>query len=576
MTTFNTASSLICFKNGYSYVTIPVQLVASNDTDGSELIQECQVGPLPDFAVHGTVGLRPNNAHTVKIYSIAQDKKKEQLKMPSGPDFNFTGLMEANIGTAVEVMLSQTASSSSWGTNTQYCVEGIVKLVQGPESGTKLAVIETADKTEKVIDCSRIIQLNLCKDFQSYEQKIRSLLVRYSVRNCGEEKSYVGATLSYLTKGLTWAPSYTILLNTEEKVMTLEGKACLLCDLASFNGGMIKDVWLVAGQPNMEFKHIADPLASGVSAENFINQLINNEKGLARGAADQLFGNNAPAQLMAQSYQMGGNCGFGFGGNSRRSSVNVDEDNDKIEGETVQDFYHYQLRNVPINFKQPISLPFIEACANIEYEDIYYFDLNKKLLQKKKPCGDEGMIKAMHAVTFKNISGKPLTTAPVSVFSEGTTTEDSGDDSNKFMVQTTMKFTAQNESATVEITDALDVDAKFITETEKERKTELITEGTFGGFFKSGPKSKYADSIQKNAKVVINNNKNEEVNCKIEYLLYGHMEHSKPDPIEKIEKGSQHQRYGLNPTTKYVWKMKIPSKGKSDLIFKYCIKEWSK
>ena len=59
--TNNTPSSLICFKNGYSYVNIPVSLSPDPDSTSDSDIKECQVGPLPNFAVHGTVALAPHN-----------------------------------------------------------------------------------------------------------------------------------------------------------------------------------------------------------------------------------------------------------------------------------------------------------------------------------------------------------------------------------------------------------------------------------------------------------------------------------------------------------------------------------
>ena len=90
-----TASSIICFKNGYSFVSVPVQLVPGEE--------ECQVGPIPSFAVHGTVGLVPNDARNVRIFSLEQAKRRQRLAMPAGPDHSFAGFLAANVGTAVRL-----------------------------------------------------------------------------------------------------------------------------------------------------------------------------------------------------------------------------------------------------------------------------------------------------------------------------------------------------------------------------------------------------------------------------------------------------------------------------------------
>ena len=129
-----------------------------------------------------------------------------------------------------------------------------------------------------------------------------------------------------------------------------------------------------------------------------------------------------------------------------------------------------------------------------------------------------------------------------------------------------MKYTGPSKTATVEITKALDVEGKYVVESSKERKVEA--------------KKKIKDddyelvSVQKTSTVKITNLKNEEVKCKIDYLLYGHLEESNPRYVEVTERQTGH--HDLNPTAKYVWEIKAPAKGKAELIFKYSIKEWIK
>ena len=137
---------------------------------------------------------------------------------------------------------------------------------------------------------------------------------------------------------------------------------------------------------------------------------------------------------------------------------------------------------------------------------------------------------------------------------------------NNFLVQGLMKFTGLNKTATVEITKALDIEGKFVIETSKERKVEA--------------KKKLREDdyelvcIQKTGTVTITNMKTEEVNCKIDHLLYGHLEKSEPLHTEVTERQTGHQN--LNPTAKYVWQVKAPARGKVELVFTYCIKEWVK
>ena len=85
---------------------------------------------------------------------------------------------------------------------------------------------------------------------------------------------------------------------------------------------------------------------------------------------------------------------------------------------------------------------------------------------------------------FKNTSGQPFTTGPVSILmaEDSTNTEMEGMETDKqprkknygnnFMVQGLMKFTGLNKMATIEVTKALDVEGKFVVETSKDRKVE--------------------------------------------------------------------------------------------------------
>ena len=76
----NIPSSIVCFKNGYSFVSIPVSLKGSDEdvNKSSDQVQSCTLGPLPDEAVHGTIGLQPGNPVKVKILSLSKAPKNEK------------------------------------------------------------------------------------------------------------------------------------------------------------------------------------------------------------------------------------------------------------------------------------------------------------------------------------------------------------------------------------------------------------------------------------------------------------------------------------------------------------------
>ena len=69
------ASSAILFKTGYSFISTPVTLSSDEGKAGS--VEEARVGPLPSFAVHGTVALQPSDDSEPRwVYDVELGQSK--------------------------------------------------------------------------------------------------------------------------------------------------------------------------------------------------------------------------------------------------------------------------------------------------------------------------------------------------------------------------------------------------------------------------------------------------------------------------------------------------------------------
>jgi len=546
------ASSVICFKNGYSFVSVGVSLGGEN---GEGQVEESTLGPVPNFAVHGTVGLQAWSPDKVQILSLARRKEEDlPLSIPTGGDVSMGAFLEANLGRVVMVGVLEGQGQNS---GTSYH-QGKVKWVQPREQvtqGSRMAILEMKEnktKRDKLIDCSKLVGVERLQDHK--DEEAGSVVARYKRMDTVQP---VMATLSYLTQGLAWAPNYSLVLTKGAKTLSLEGQATILCDLPFFDGSPVDSVSLVAGQPKVDLQSLADPLTSGAATDamDFVRQLGNltGEFDPPPQPRGMRMMRSAP-QMMCMEQQ----C------NVLGAAPAANQFMEGIKGgEAVEDFFHYQLMSVPLKHDQPLRMPFIKQCTEVEYEDIYFLDLDHTANRNMSVGGDEeNSVEVKHAITFKNPTGQTLTAGPVSVLAQ----EEIQGHSN-FMVQGTMKFTSPDRPVTVEITRTFDVQANYVIETGKERRTEQISKTDSW----TGEGNKYADVISKKGKVTIKNGKNMDIKCKIEHNLQGHVTKSEPAPKEQIERPSRSYR-DLNPVSKLTWEVSVPAESQVEINIEYDIK----
>ena len=370
------------------------------------------------------------------------------------------------------------------------------------------------------------------------------VLVRYQTDSDGKQESK--AVLSYLTPGLTWAPSYSLVLDKTTKTLKLEGKACLMCDLDFLEGDIIPEVCLVTGQPNMLYQNISDPLVSNISASDFVHRLEGGMGqssfgfgGVTRQTARKSTGPRAPRACNATfgaTYSMTESFG----------ATQVEEAEGIDDGETVEDFFHYVLKNVPVKRNHPISMDFINKVPSIKYEDVYFVDLSSADMDNK------GAVEVKHAISFKNTTGQPLTTAPATVLSKAVP-------NSKFLVQGLMKYCWPGHDANLEITSTHDVQVNFsVKSAETTEKQEKDSEYT-------------VYSTLHNCEVVLVNYKQESVKCKVEHSLRGELTVSDPEVKSKIEKIVSY--HDINPNAKYVWEIIVGPQETNKIVFSFILKE---
>jgi len=547
------ASSVILFKTGYSFISTPVTLSTPGIEVKAGSVEEARVGPLPSFAVHGTVALQPSD-DSVQLLSLGrrQDDYLELL-LPEGEDLSMPAFLAANTNTLVNITLAEDAKNTRSSKH-----QGKVRWVQPPGAATRLALLQLTHgqgKRDLLLDTAKIVNIERVQD---NEERDVNLVARFKRKEEGSKAPT--ATLSYLTRGLTWAPTYSLLLNKEKMTLQLEGNATILCDLPFFDGEPIGSVSMVAGQPKVVLEQLSDPLADGSGALDFIRELAN-----ALGEdAPAIRSHGRRAKRAAPSFGAARNASFLCAAEESYDSFEVNQAEEGIKGgEVVEDFFHYQLESVPLQHKQPVKMPFIKECREVKYEDVYFLDLDQRVRTMKSGEDEENSVEVKHAISFRNPTGQPLTGGPVSILARQNEEVES-----KFMVQAMMKFTGPEKPIIVEITRAMDVQATYSVETCKEKKTELWSAAVSW----TGAGKKYVDVVTKKGKLTIKNPKATAIKCKIEHALQGHLEKSKPAVKEVTERPSHGQE--LNPTSKLLWELEVPAEGSAELNIEYGVKMW--
>merc|ERR1712061_221847 len=289
------ASSVVLFKTGYSFISTQVTLGSDEGKAGT--VEEARVGPLPSFAVHGTVALQPSD-DSVQLLSLGRRQEEDlQLALPEGEDLSMPAFLAANTDTLVNLTLAEDSKNTRSSRH-----QGRVRWVQPPGSATRLALLQMKHgqgKRDLLLDTAKIVNIERVQD---NDERDVNLVARFKRKEGGGKAST--ATLSYLTRGLTWAPTYSLLLNKEKMTLKLEGNATILCDLPFFDGEPIGSVSMVAGQPKVVLEQLSDPLANGSGALEFIRELANALGEEAPVQVPLTFGSKAKrAPMMMRSMQ---------------------------------------------------------------------------------------------------------------------------------------------------------------------------------------------------------------------------------------------------------------------------------
>jgi len=306
---------------------------------------------------------------------------------------------------------------------------------------TRLMMVET-DGGEVGIDPQNVRRVEFLegKAEKTFDRKTKSMQldVRMAAPAGGEKLA-----VSYLAKGITWAPSYIVDITEADKAQ-ISAKAAIINEVCDLDDVTIQ---LVTGFPHLQFADVVSPLALKENLAQFLQSLVKgeSERGRLRGVA-----------VVTQQRDMYAVPPTG----AVMPAYGAAE-----AGVVAEDLFLYPVEKVHLKKGQVGYFPLFTE--SVPYKHIYQWKIpdyideegrysyDRRREQEREPDQE-----VWHCLRLENATKVPWTTAPAETTKEGF-----------ILGQDTLNYTPTRGQTTLRITRAVSVKAEQL-ELETDRKRD--------------------------------------------------------------------------------------------------------
>jgi hypothetical protein len=249
--------SIALFKNGLAVVRRTADIPGPGVYRIDDVIEPVH-GTLwieGDMPVDAQVTMRDVDAPENQNIDFQQELVGHQVTI----HFNIAGVPVAS---GKVVALSRATGSAAW--NRDYQQNPYGGYYNQPQSGAYL-VLDTPNG-RVYVSTSQIGFLESDSSAPVTRQRVPVVLLTPH----GDKKGTVH--LSYLTKGIAWAPSYRISL-VDDRNLTVEQQAVIKNELGEFKDA---DLSVISGFPNIQYAHVLSPFALSQNWAQFFNEMNSN------------------------------------------------------------------------------------------------------------------------------------------------------------------------------------------------------------------------------------------------------------------------------------------------------------
>ncbi len=264
------------FKNGIAVVRASFNVAGPGSYRWDQVPQ----------AIHATFSVDSEAVLTTR----ATHRLLEEPADPSPPE-----IQDALAGKNVVVSLSGehgqfpvTVSGRIWQVPT---LPTKISLPSPDRSSTLLRTVQLSDfliletsKGREYINRQRIASISAEGPFMPTYQQVEKTVLVFEVTS-GHGK----ITLSYLTRGITWLPTYHLDI-TSPTTLGIRQSTVLRNELTDLKDTAVE---LISGYPNIQFAHVNSPLDPDLSLASFFQQLGNSDGSSSRGTMSQMISSNS-------------------------------------------------------------------------------------------------------------------------------------------------------------------------------------------------------------------------------------------------------------------------------------------
>jgi hypothetical protein len=333
-------------------------------------------------------------------------------------------------------------------------------------------------------------------------------------------------TVSYLAKGITWAPSYIVDIANDNQAR-ISAKAVVINEACDLNDVTVQ---LITGFPHLQFSDVFSPLFLKENLSQFLQSLVRTENQWRWGA-------QVSSNVMRQSARFEG-----------ESSGIMPAYSTAEEGKTAEDLFLYPVEHVKLAKKEVGYLPLFTE--SVPYKHIYTWDIpdyvdkeDRYYYRQDNREEEEKPEEVWHCLRLENTAEVPWTTAPAEVIKE-----------DVILGQDTLFYTPPKGKTTLKVTQAVSIKAEQAEfETDRRRNAAQFHGTSY-------------DLVTINGKLSVTNFKPERATLEITKTFSGEVKQSQPEAkVETLAKGLKR----VNPNKKLTWTIDLEAGGSAKLEYTY-------